>query len=320
MMLSRIAEHFYWFGRYLERAENTARLLLSYSDMVLDLPERSGVGWYQLVEITGSQNSFHKLGKNTGEAAVLRFMITDARNPGSIHSSVLGCRNNLRTIRDRVPSEMTESLNELRAYVEGNAANSIRRSAARTRFLRGLVDHCQTLRGHMRGSMLRSDAFYFIVIGRMLERADMTTRIMDVRVDDLLPDALENLPAFDGLQWMSVLRALSASQMYLRVMHGQVRAASVIEFLLLNEEFPRSVHYAVASAKSGAEVLPKNKAVLSAMDHLIALLQELKTKRLANEPSALRASIDAIQLEISEIDRLLNQAYFLHDAQLTQQQ
>lgn len=320
MMLSRIAERFYWFGRYLERAENTARLLLSYSDMVLDLPLKSRVSWYQLVEITGSQTTFDQHHRSAGETVVLRYLIEQDINPGSIHCSLKFARENLRTIRDRVPREMIESMNELWAYFGSESAGSVRRSAARMRFLRGLIDRCQTVRGHVRGSMCRNDAFYFLAIGRMLERTDMTTRIMDVRVDDLLPDEVDNLPAFDALQWMSVLRSLSAYQMYQREMHGQVKASAVIEFLFLNETFPRSVHYALDSARACAERLPRNTPVIEALDQLLAHVGEFKAKLLASDPTTLRETIDDIQAEISDIDRLLSHNYFLHDAAQSQQQ
>ncbi len=320
MMLSRIAERFYWFGRYLERAENTARLLLTYSDMVLDLPLKSRVNWFQLVEITGSQQSFEQHHRSAGEMVVLRFLIEDEVNPGSIQSSLKFARENLRTIRDRVPREMVESMNDLWAYVGSESPGSVRRSAARMRFLRGLIDRCQSLRGHIRGSMCRNDAFYFLAIGRMLERTDMTTRIMDVRVDDLLPDDVENLPAFDALQWMSVLRSLSAYQMYQREMHGQVKASAVIEFLFSNEIFPRSVYYALDSARSCARHLPRNLPLVAALDELLNHIGDFKTRLLASDPSSLRAAIDEIQAEISDIDRLLSHNYFLHDAAQIQQQ
>ncbi len=320
MMLSRIAERFYWFGRYLERAENTARLLLSYSDMVLDLPLRSRVGWYQLVEITGSEAAFNKRNKQSGETGVLHFLIDDPEHAGSIYNSVKYGRENLRTIRDRIPREMVEAMNELWAFAADESSGSVRRSAARMRFLRGVIDRCQTLRGHLRGSMCRNDAYYFICIGRMLERTDMTTRIMDVRVDDLLPDEVENLPAFDALQWMCVLRSLSAYQMYQREMHGRVRASEVIEFLFLSDSFPRSVQYAVSSARNLCEKLPRNQPVLAALDALLAHVGEFKTRALAQEPAALRRAIDVIQAEISDIDSLFSHNYFLHDAALMQQQ
>ena len=320
MMLSRIAERFYWFGRYLERAENTARLLLTYSDMVLDLPLKSRVSWYQLVEITGSQQSFDQHHRNAGETAVLRFLIEEDINHGSIHSSLKFARENLRTIRDRVPREMVESMNELWTYMGSESAGSIRRSAARMRFLRGVIDRCQTVRGHVRGSMCRNDAFYFLAIGRMLERTDMTTRIMDVRVDDLLPDEIDNLPAFDALQWMSVLHSLSAYQMYQREMHGRVKAAAVIEFLFLNETFPRSVYYALNSARACACRLPRNAPLVSALDELLGHVGEFKTRLMARDPGSLRTAIDDIQTEISDIDRLLSHNYFLHDAAQIQQQ
>ncbi len=310
MMLSRVAESFYWYGRYLERAENTARLMLSYADMILDLPLKSRVDWDQLVEITGSQATFERLGVRATELGILRFLIDHPDNPGSLRCSIAAARENLRSTRDRVPREVSESTNELWAYVKEAGPESIRRSAARARFLRGLIDRCQTLRGYMGGSMSRNQAYYFIRFGRMLERADMTTRIMDVRIDDLLPDEVGNLPAFDAVQWMSVLRSLSAYQMYRQEVQGKVKALDVIEFLFLSQSFPRSVHHSLLAARRCAQALPRPDKIIAAVDALMQSTANLQARTLAENSGKLRQSIDAIQAEIIQIDRLFTQTYF----------
>ncbi|MGJ8669784.1 MAG: alpha-E domain-containing protein [Oceanococcus sp.] len=319
-MLSRVAESFYWFGRYVERAENTARLILNYSDLVLDLPLRSKVEWYQLIEITGAQESFNDLYKRNTETAVLRFMIDDEKYHGSIRNLILRSRENLRPTRDRIPRELSESVNDLRQYVIDNSTDSIRRGAARVRYLRGLIERCQILRGYMGGSMSRTESYYFIRFGRMLERADMTTRIMDVRIDDLVQDEIENLPAFDAIQWMSILRSLSAYQMYRREVQGKVQSLDVIEFLFLNKKFPRSVEFSLNGARQCLSHLPRCEEVMAPIAQLIDEVDRFKPKTLANDSAKLRDTIDKVQADINSIHTHFVQNYFAPDVAQSQQQ
>lgn len=309
-MLSRVAENLYWFGRHLERAENTARLISAYTDLVLDLPQRSTVDWYSLVEITGSEAAFTELGIRNTEPGIMAFLMDDERNPGSIRQSIVRGRENLRIFRDRIPREMSETIMSLLDFARSEGPNCIRRSAARSSYLRGLVDRCQTLRGYMGGSMSRGADYRFIRFGRMLERADMTTRIMDVRFDDLVPEQAETLPSFDAVQWMSVLRSLSAYQMYRRKLRGRVRGLDVIEFLFLDENFPRSVLYSLMSGRGSVTALPNSEVPVAACTALIDKVRQIKATAMARDSATLRKTIDGIQQEINAIHRIFSQHYF----------
>ena len=145
----------------------------------------------------------------------------------------------------------------------------------------------------------------------MLERADMTTRIMDVRLDDLLPAGAELPPAFDALQWMAVLRSLSAYQMYRRQSHGAVRARSVIDFLLLQEDFPRSVSYCLTKLRSGLSTLPRSELAVATVSALGGQVAGLRGAVLSSDAEALRAAIDELQRALNGVHGVIERTYFL---------
>ncbi len=309
-LLSRVGEHFYWFGRYVERAENTARLIIANSNVALDLPRRSRLEWYSLVEITGSEPAFAESGHNPTELGVLKFLIADRENPGSIASSLRAARENLRSTRDRVPREVSESVNTLYSFVNEHADGAIRRTSARFDLLRGVIDHCQIVRGYLEGTMSRGMGLRFIQAGQMLERADMTTRIMDVRLEDLLPDDVELPPAAEALQWMAVLRSLSAYQMYRRYSPGVVKARNVFDFLLLDEQFPRSVVFGLQQLRVSLSGLPRNSQLLEELDRALAVVSELRGTVRSVDNARLHETIDRLQREIQAVHSAIAHVYF----------
>lgn len=312
-LLSRVADSFYWLGRYVERAENTARLLMAYSNMALDLPRRSRLDWTSVVEITGALPQFLQSAHNHTELGVMRFMIHDTDNPGSIVTSLNAGRENLRRTRDRVPREVSESMNTLHGFVLEHSEGSIRRTAARHAFLRGVVDHAQMLRGYTGGAMSHNLGYQFIRFGRLLERADMTSRIMDVRFEDLLPDDSGLPPAFEAIQWMAVLRSLSAYQMYRRRSHGALKGREVLDFLFLDPEFPRSVHYCLNQVRNCASKMPRSTGTVAELDRLMEQVAGLKTRALSADNQALRDTIDTLQSEINSVHNGFVRSYFHPD-------
>lgn len=309
-MLSRVAEHFYWFGRYIERTENTARFILAESETILDVPDVSYVRWRTLVEVCGQTEAFNQLGIDNTEAGVLGFLLTDTRNPGSITQSVACARENLRVTRDRVPRELSEATLRLRDFVRTQGNKSLARNAARSAFLRGVIDHCQMFRGYMGGTMSRGPEYHFMRLGRMLERADMTTRVMDVRYEELLPDDVDALVAIDEIQWVTALRSLSAFQMYRREVRGPVRALSVVEFLLHNANFPRSLVFALAQARGAARGLPGRKPVSKRLEEATDFVEGLSVNELARSGRALHEAIDSLQIAINAVHGSIHEAYF----------
>jgi uncharacterized alpha-E superfamily protein len=199
-----VAENVYWLARYLERAENSARLINVNSNLLLDLPPEYRPGWLALIDITGSRELFDKREKRIEERDIVHFLIADLDNPGSILASIRAARENARTLRDVLPNEVWEHLNELFMEIKEELPAALGR---RTRFpfLKRIIRAMQTLTGELEGTMSRNDAFTIMLLGRNLERADMTSRIIDVRSGQLLPADAPGFRPFDTIQWLNLL-------------------------------------------------------------------------------------------------------------------
>ena len=220
-MLSRVAENIYWMARYIERAENIARLINVNTNLLLDLPKSANVGWVPIIEILGSGQLFNEQYDTPDERNVLRFIISDQKNSGSIVSSLNSARENARTIRDIIPRESWERINDLFMVAKSNAQSGIARKH-RYDYLSSVITGAQTITGQLAGTMLHDVGYDFLRMGRNLERTDMTTRIIDVRSGDLLEHEHEALTPYESIQWMSVLKSLTAYQMYRRSVQTRV--------------------------------------------------------------------------------------------------
>ena len=200
-MLSRVAENLYWLGRYMERAEDTARLIQVSRHVMLDFPGTATLGWSSLINITGSDEQFDEDYGKRDEASVLAFLCADKRYGGSILSALAAARENLRTTREVMPREIWEEINQLYHEVNEQASHGIamRRMDG---FLKGVIRGCQTVTGMIIGTLSHTPARTFCGIGCYLERADMTTRTLDVRSANLLPRSPGDLTPFENLQWM----------------------------------------------------------------------------------------------------------------------
>jgi len=212
-MLARVAENIYWLARYLERAENTARLISVNANLLLDLQRGYALGWLPLIDITGSRLAFDSQKRRSDEREIVQFLLAEAENPGSISASLNAARENARTLRDILPDEAWEILNEFFQEFTAELPTGLNRRT-RYNFLKRIVLASQTLAGVLDGTMSRTDAYTFLMLGRNLERADMTSRIVDVRSAQILPADASDLGPFHTIQWISVLRSLSGQHMY----------------------------------------------------------------------------------------------------------
>jgi uncharacterized alpha-E superfamily protein len=313
-MLSRVAESIYWMARYVERAENTARLVNVNMNLMLDLPRAVRPGWDRLVEISGAAPLFDELHRRADERVVMRFLLGDLRNPGSMLSSLQQARENARTIRDIIPREAWEQLNTLYRQSHDGITRGLTQKG-RFDYLRGVIHGSQMLTGILAGCMTHDHGYGFLKVGRNLERADMTTRIIDVRSADLLGaesrEADELLAPYANLQWMSVLKSLTGYQMYRREMQVRVQRPEVLRFLLHNERFPRAVNHCLGQVEQCLAQLPRSDAprrIARAVTHTVeaAPIDEL-------DQSALHEFIDGLQLGMGEIHESISATYFRHE-------
>ena len=306
-MLSRVAEHIYWMARYIERAENIARLINVNTNLILDLPKSANVGWIPIIEILGSDELFNEQYDSPEERNVLRFIISDQKNPGSIVSSLALARENARTIRDIIPRETWERINDLFMVAKSNAQSGIARKH-RYDYLSKVITGAQTITGQLAGTMLHDVGYDFLRMGRNLERADMTTRIVDVRSGDLLEDEHEALTPYESIQWMSVLKSLTAYQMYRRSVQVRVSRPYVLRFILKDRNFPRAVSHTLGEVEACLANLPRNKEIKKQ-------LGELQEFVLDADPAVLKQNelhkfIDVVQLKLIQFSESVAETYF----------
>ncbi|MFM8330583.1 MAG: alpha-E domain-containing protein [Candidatus Methylumidiphilus sp.] len=307
-MLSRVAEHLYWMARYLERAENTARLLNVNGSLILDLPRHARPGWASLIAITGADELFYKNYASAAEGYVVKFMLADDQNPGSILSSIRSARENARTVRDIIPREAWERINEL--FLKAKESLAVDLSPKwRYEFLRETILAVQQISGILDGAMSHDAGYEFMEIGRNLERADMTTRIIDVRSFNLSNEAeAETLKPFENILWMSVLRSLTAYQMYRRHMQASVKREAVLQFLLQDGQFPRAFSFCLGEVQSGLGRLPRSAPVMDALAPLREMIAAAAPENLGQ--GELMLFIDELQIKLGEIHAAIGTTYF----------
>lgn len=315
-MLSRVANHIYWMARYIERAEDVARLINVNGHLQLDLPRDVRTGWKPLIQITGGDDVFQERYEEPDERSVVRFLIGDQNNPGSILSSVGAARENARTIRDIIPREAWEQVNELYLHVRGNLQSGLSKGR-RFDYLKTVILGTQQITGLLAGTMLHDAGYDFLRMGRNLERADMTTRIVDVRSANLLSES-GGLKPFENIQWMSVLKSLTAYQMYRRHMQVAVRRVGVLTFLLQNRQFPRSYYHCLGEVQACLESLPHNDTPLRTVLQLQRVVSEADPQVLSQDD--LHAFIDDLQLGLANLHSQIVDSYFLPRTETEQSQ
>ncbi len=308
-MLSRVAESVYWLARYLERAEDTARLISVNSHLLLDFPKATRLGWSTLVSISGSDELFDKYYEQRDEVSVLNFLCGDRRYQGSIISSLAAARENLRTTRDVMPQRIWEEVNQVYLAVSQQAESGIN-SRNRDVFLNRVIRSCEAVNGMIAGTLSYTQTRTFLMLGRQIERADMTTRIIDVRSANLLPRNSDDFTPFETLQWVSVLKSLTGFQMYRQHVRLRVRGPDVLRFLLQDRQFPRAVACCITRISRELDTLPGGSKAQAAADHCIQHLTEADVSLLASEPDKLHQYIDDIQVDISQLHDQIADTWF----------
>jgi len=247
-MLSRVADSIYWMSRYVERAENVARFIDVNLQLMLDAPSGEGQQWEPLVNTTGDHGEFTKRHGKATQQNVIQFLTFDAENSNSILSCVRAARENARTIREIISSEMWLQLNKFYLMVTAAAEGDSRALANPHDFFTEVKNASHLFNGIAAATMTHGEPWHFFHMGQMLERADKTSRILDVKYFILLRSAQDVGTPFDDIQWAAVLRSASAFEMY-RKRHGRIAPRGVVEFLLLDREFPRAIHFSLLAAR-----------------------------------------------------------------------
>ncbi len=246
-MLSRVANSIYWMCRYIERAENVARFISVNLNLLLDMPSEEGKHWKPIIMTTGDQELFEKEDPTYNQERVIRFLTFDRNNPNSILRCLASARENGRSIREIISSEMWEHLNNF--YLELASEQSVDMALQDPhRFFKIIQMRSHLFTGLLDSTMSHGEAWNFARIGMMMERADKTSRILDVKYFMLLPQAsLVNAP-IDHIQWMAVLKSASAFEMF-RKEHHNITPRKVADFLIFDSQFPRSIRHCINKAK-----------------------------------------------------------------------
>ena len=309
-MLARVAERVYWAGRYLERIENTARLINVYSNLLMDIPKGVDISWYNLVIISGSAQEYNERVTSYGEDEVVNFLLADVKNTSSLISSLSWLRENFRTSRDAVPADTWELINELNLDVQKHLSHDLPRNV-RHEFLNSVVLACQQINGLLMGEMPRDSAWNFIRMGRNLERADMVTRFLDAGAAAIISGS--DAPNFDQIVWGNVLGSASATQAYLRHTGGNVYGGDVVEYLLFNEHFPRSFSYCMMALKQSISDQPRHECLLNDIENLE---NRLSKREHCDEPDEVfRDYLNDLQLEVGDMHHKISKNWFAaHEA------
>lgn len=317
-MISRVADHCFWFGRYVERAESTARMLAASVSLALDRELPAIHVWRPVLVVSGEEAAFrHRIaGGQTDHAAwgdgevVQRFMVWDEDNGVSLHRSITGSRWNARSIREVLSHEAWETVNELHLWLTGDAAPVIY-TQHRDAFYQHVRRSTQLTLGLLRSTMLHDEPLDFVWLGVLLERVSQTARILDVHhhtftsVSHRIGDEV-----VETALWLSLLRALSGSEAYLKRAAGRVSSEGVARFLFSEAAFPRSIAYCVHSAYERlCDIRPPEHAslpggrALARLGALDAWVRERRDGPLTGP--ALHALLTHVVDEVHEICRTL---------------
>ncbi|NND53499.1 MAG: alpha-E domain-containing protein [Gammaproteobacteria bacterium] len=305
-MLSRVANRTYWLARYLERAENTARLINVYSALLLDLPKSAEIGWDIVLEISGSREDFDATAMTVDEKSILRFMLEEEGNPNALLSVLNHARENARTSRDIVPTEAWRAVNELCLYAREQLPKA-KRARQRSQIMNEIISRVHAVTGMLAGTMSQGEPYQFIRIGRNLERADMTTRIIDVAAATLLAPR-KGLDRYDNTLWMAVLRCLSAYQMYRQYVRRRVNGTDVIEFLMRDHEFPRSFTHCLMQLSDALHRLPRAEDPVRCNDNLARQLNSIDYAALSY--ADIHGLVDELQVGIATINDSISTTWF----------
>jgi len=241
-MLARAADNLYWMARYTERAENMARILdVSYRMSLLPVAsEAQRTLWEPALIIAGADKPFAAKNLPVTSRNVMEYLALDRDNPSSIYSCLASARENARSMRVQITSEMWESLNATWLEVRDLSYNRLEAMGPRT-FFDWVKERSHLFRGVTYGTMLRDEAFRFVRLGTFLERADCTARLLDVKYHVLLPRPEDVGGALDYYQWGALLRSVSAFRAYRNLYRDVIKPIRIAELLILRADMPRSL-------------------------------------------------------------------------------
>jgi uncharacterized alpha-E superfamily protein len=248
-MLSRVANSIYWMSRYIERVENYSRLVSVNVNLSYDLPSILAEHWSSLLEATGDKDVYDRYYSTEDKDRIIDFITFDILNPNSIYNLLGYARENARTIRETLPKEIWEHLNKFYLAFKENATRPNREIYDITHFYEKLKEECELFTGMIEATLTRKEAYYFASLGRFIERADKTSRFLDISYFNFgIKSAKAIVNPQDLLVWSTVLKSASALNMY-RQQYKSLNPESIVEFLIKDRDFPRAICFSVKKAE-----------------------------------------------------------------------
>ena len=293
-MLASIAEKTYWLSRYIERIENTSRLINVNSDLLLDIPYEGSDDLKHLIKITGHINDFKK--KNTKEN-VYYFLIQDETNPSSIKYSIEMAKMNSRYLLTMLPKSAWEQFNNL--YIDFNSKHK-----PHSEDLYRIIRNSQRFFAIITDGMQRNDVFNFIKLGRFIERADMLSRIIE---DQILRKENYVNKYYQNLQWSSVLRSINGFESFKLINKDNLNQEIVLRFMILEKLFPRSLKYCVNKLLEVQRFLPKSPSIKK---DISILLQDFTNENLYKNDKKMLKVLDDFQFGLINLDKTIKENFF----------
>jgi uncharacterized alpha-E superfamily protein len=311
-MLSRAADAIYWMNRYVERAENIARFIQVNLHLSLDQPMQMRTDqWAPLVKVTGDYERFVAGNGEATQESVIDFLTFNRDYPNSIISCLDRARENARSVRQIISSEMWQQINTFYLMVAGEH-KGIALEVPDDFFARVQMA-CHTFTGIMSATMSHGEAWHFGRIGAMLERADKTSRILDVKYFILLPQVQDVGTPYDNIQWSALLKSASAFEMY-RKRYGRIEPRDVAAFLILDPEFPRSIHYCLLEVERSLHLItgtPSNTFGNEAERSIGRLRSGLVYTDIGEIiDQGLHQFLDGLQAQLNAVNGAVSQSFF----------
>jgi len=322
-MLSRVANAVYWMSRYLERSGNLARYVDVNWHLTLDLPGSGDDEWKYLILASGDQALFEERYHDYDAASVITFLSFDTGYQNSIASCVLAARENARVVREVIPYEMWEQINITYHILQDAAKRPLD-------VVENPYDFCQNIKrgdfivgGIAEDAMVNDEAWHFARLGRLLERCDKTSRILDVNCHRMLPTGGDHSVVFDSIHWSALLRATSALNAFRRC-RGRLSPPKVAEFLLLDNEFPRSVLYGLTHAQKSLHAITGTPPgdFTRESERLLGQLRADLSYLTINEvfDQGLHSFTDRLQTRMNAVDVWLGRDFFGYPGGVVQEQ
>ena len=304
-MLASDAQRLYWFARYMERTWCTAELLSAYTQFVLDSALTSPPRWDVLVHITDGEEDFKSRYADYTEDSVLRYLISDRDNPGSLESSIASARENIRRTRDHFPVECWEVCNALKIAVERIEGRTWRfgnfdEILAATKEYEGIVQN----------SLCHDHGYSFLHLGKYIERADMISRTIDTFVLTAIAQGDE----FEATLWLwpNLLKSVQSQSAFRRLTRSPLVATedinAAMQFLFAEKTFPRSLLFCVQMLAVEVKRLDKSSAILEALGKIAGKLEDLEPEALTL--AKINKTIDRFQEDLAKVHNDIYQRWF----------